>query len=177
MPKKRANKKTARPAKKKTVRNKAAPKPQGHSEAQAAAGREAMEHFSGRTPQPVLEALFPAGAKIGSKNVIPLTISSYTLLERLGNPITEPNGLEKVDNIQLLELCYILTHPLADIINKAEELDAYSKDRELWENMLLIYGADLPLETLQQIGHVVGAVIMQATQTMVATQPKKKEKG
>lgn len=163
LPRKRAKKQPVPPRKQRA----------GYSDAQLAAAEQVRQDFANRSPQPVLETLFPEGAEIGGRKVIPLSLSSYTFLERLENPITEPGGLEKMENIQLIELCYVLTRPMRELNESFEELWT-QEDRSAWENMLLIYGAEIPAESLQMVGFVVGTVVAQATQTMVATKPKKK---
>ena len=134
---------------------------------------EATEHFTSHTPRPVLETLFPKGAKIGGKKVFPLTLASHCFLEELGNPSMSPGGIDKMTNRQMMELCFVLTHPLGELVDLHDEL-IVGDDRSQWDRAVLLACQDIPLEELQHIGQVIGGVIMQATQTMVPTQPKKK---
>jgi len=131
--------------------------------------------FAHSTPKPVLDTLFPKGAKIGGKKVLPLTIASHCYLEALGNPAMEPGGISKISNQQLMELCFVLTHPLTELVALSDEL-IDGDDRTRWERHILLHCDGIPFEEMHHIGQVVGAVIMQATQTMVATAPKKKAK-
>jgi len=148
------------PATKKTVR--------GYSAEQAAAAKQAGEQFAGRTPEEILDALFPDGMKIGGQPVIPLSVASYTFLEKLRNPITKKDGLAKMKNEQLMELCFVLTHP----VSECREL--HSGGADAWRDAYWQFGENLAFADMQEIGFKIGAVVAQAMATVMPTQPKKK---
>lgn len=159
---------TARPAKKKAKKTVS-----GHSSQQRKAAAEARAAFATRTPQAVLDTLFPKGATIGGRKVIPLSIASHCFLEQLGNPSVQPGGVEKMNNQQLMELCVVLTHPLTELVELVDEMIVGENRRE-WEKYCMLQCEGIPFESLIEVGQVIGAVILQASQTMVATEPKKK---
>lgn len=148
----------ARP-KKKTVQKKTA----SWSDAQIAAAVAAKEKFSNQTPGAVLDALFPDGVEIAGRKVIPLSIASYTFLEKLGNPITEEGGLTSMDNFRLMELCLVLTHPIIEL------LDIRAEGDDSWEVACYEIGSKVPMEDLQALGFKIGTLVAQATSTVVPT--------
>lgn len=170
MPKKKSS---PRPTSKRTAKSRARTSSEVPTSAEAEAA--AMEQFTRSTPRPVLETLFPKGAKIGGKKVHPLTLASHCFLSDLGNPAMEPGGLTDISNYALMELCVVLTHPLRELVDLRDELVVGDDDSE-WRKWVLLECDEIPLEEIFHIGRVVGAVINQATQTMVPTQPKKKAK-
>jgi len=129
--------------------------------------------FAHSTPKPVLDTLFPKGAKIGGKKVFPLTLSSHCFLSELGNPAMEPGGIAKMSNEHLMEMCFVLTNPLHELVELKDDL-IDGDDRRKWDRHILLECNEIPLEEIVSIGEVIGAVITQATQTMVPTAPKKK---
>lgn len=143
-------------------------RPRGYTQEQIDAAIAARDEQAGRTPPCILEALYPDGARIGGCAVVPLTIASYALLEKLGNPVTEPKGLEAMTNDQLMELCYVLTRPVREC------REVLADGPEAWEEAYLEFGETLPMEQVVEIGRTIGAVIAQATATFIPTQAKKK---
>ncbi|WP_309400581.1 hypothetical protein [Cerasicoccus maritimus] len=152
-----------RPTKKKT---KPASKSTGWTPEQIAGALEARDKFSQATPGAVLDALYPEGMKIGNRAVIPLTIASYTFLERIGNPITDPaTAKDKMDNLRLMELCFVLTRSVA------ESREIWAEGTEAWEDAVFAFGENLPLEATQELGFKIGAIIKQATATVINSRP------
>jgi hypothetical protein len=166
-------KKTARPAKSKRSARGEKTTVRGYSEDQQAAATAAREAFAARTPQAVLDTLFTKGAKIGGRKVIPLSIASHCFLEQLGNPSMQAGGIDKMTNQQLMELCVVLTYPLSELVELVDEMIVGENRRE-WEKWVMLQCECIPLESMYEIGQIIGAVILQASQTMVATAPKKK---
>ena len=167
-------KKPARPAKKATIKARERKSPHLPRPSQPAADAPApAPAIQPGTPKPVLETLFPKGASIGGRKVIPLTIASHCFLEELGNPAMQPGGCDALSNRQLMELCFVLTHPLAELVEMRDEW-IQGDDRSQWNRQIMLACDSIPLEDMTRVGQVIGAVIVQATQTIVPTQPKKK---
>lgn len=144
------------------------PAVRGYTPEQIEAAVAARNDAAGRTAPCVLDALFPDGARIAGVRVIPLSVASYTLLEKLGNPIIEPGGLTKMSNDHVMELCFVLTRS----VSECREVLAGGKDA--WEDAYTAFGETIPFEGMAEVGKVVGAVVGKASSTFVPTQPKKK---
>lgn len=147
---------------KKTVR--------GYSAEQAAAAQEAAARSAQTTPPEILDALFPDGTHIGGHRVHPLSVSAYVFLQKRKNPICEEGGLAKMSNEQLLELCFVITHPLSE----CSEILAEGGE-EAWEEAYMTFGDKIPFHHMEDVGYKVGAVVHQAMATVMPTQPAKKK--
>lgn len=109
--------------------------------------------------------------EIGGRPVAPFNLASYTFLQRLGNPITEPSDKpvsERLSNFQFMELCFVITHPLA------ESRKLHRQGANAWEAAVYDFCEVIPLETLADVGYKVGLLIAQAAAVITKTESENK---
>ena len=107
--------------------------------AEAMKKSQELEH---RNPQIAIDALLPANATIGGKPTLPLTLAHYVILEKINSPLVsgKPLDWKDVDNLDLMKMCYVVTHKASDC------RDILAEGSEAFESAVFEFCENIPLQ-------------------------------
>jgi hypothetical protein len=120
----------------------------------------------GKNPIEVLNALFPEPIEFAGLTVGPLTLGKFLFLERLRNPIADPEGDEPSAEREA-EAMYILCHPLAEVRQRHGSLSA-----EEWSAALQDWLEDIPAAELVRMRMILRKRNQEGFETLMQTKGK-----
>lgn len=89
----------------------------------------------------------------------PVTLATYMLFERLGNPLVDPEG-DDPDAYRIAEAVYVLSRPVAD----SREL--LRGGERAWEDAVWALAESIPAADLRHLGEAIGAHFAAAFETL-----------